>query len=438
MAQSARRAILLTFGSHGDVHPFLGLGVALRRRGWEVTLATNAHFSDLIERHGLSPHPVGTAEEFAAFVNNADAWHPSRGPRLVFGAMARMARATYAALEALRGQEAVVVGSTLTIGANVFHERFGGRFATMHLAPTTVRSGLHPPRLPGVPPFHRLPAFVRERFYKHFWNGADRYVLDPMLRDVNALRREVGLGEPIVGLMGDYFHAPGLSLCMWPEWFAPPADDWPAQIRLCGFPLYDERETSGLAPGLRGWLDAGDAPVAFTPGSAMIFGRRFFEAAVGACERLGVRGLLLSRHGEHVPLNLPSGVRHEPFAPFGELLPQCRAIVHHGGVGTLSQALAAGVPQVIMPMAHDQPDNAERLERLGVARSLRPRRFTARRLSSRLRVVLHSDVQDRARDLAARIERDAGLERACDAVERLQPVPSSVGKAALAAGRTAR
>ncbi len=419
MPDAARRAILVTFGSHGDVHPFLGLGVALKRRGWGVTLATNAHFDGLIQRHGLTSRPIGSEEDFLAFVNNADAWHASRGAKLVFGAMARWARATHAALEQMHAGNAVLVGSTLAMGARVFHEQHGGRFATMHLSPTTVRSNLAPPRLPGVPPFHHLPPWLRSKFYPHFWRGADRYVLDPMLAEVNAFRAELGLGEPIVGLMGDYFHSPQRTLCMWPEWFAPPQADWPGAARCCGFPLYDERETAGLPDRLATWLDEGDAPIAFTPGSAMIFGRRFFEAAVGACERLGVRGLLLSRHAEHIPATLSSSVRHEPFAPFGDLLPRCRAIVHHGGVGTLSQALAAGVPQVIMPMAHDQPDNAERLERLGVAASLSPKRFTARRLAKRLAAVLTPSVAARATDLASRIERDAGIDRTCDALERL-------------------
>ena len=419
MSDAARRAILVTFGSHGDVHPFLGLGVALKRRGWDVTLATNGHFDALVENHGLAARPIGRESDFLEFVNNPDAWHASRGARLVFGAMARWARETFEALGDLDAQDAIVIGSTLSIGARVFHEARGGRFATMHLSPTAMRSVHEPPRLPGVPPLHRLPVWAKSKVFPHFYNGADRYVLDPMLADVNAFRAELGLGEPIVGLMGDYLHSPQLTLGMWPSWYAPPQPDWPESVKCCGFPLYDERETAGLSDDLSTWLDAGESPVAFTPGSAMIFGRRFFTAAAGACERLGVRGLLLSRHAEHIPANLPPGVRHEAFAPFGELLPRCRAIVHHGGVGTLSQALAAGVPQVIMPMAHDQPDNAERLAKLGVATSLSPRRFTARRLAKRLEVALSNAFGARAKALATRIERRAGVDYACDAIEQL-------------------
>ena len=77
----------------------------------------------------------------------------------------------------------------------------------------------------------------------------------------------------------------------------------------------------------------------------------------------GRRGLLLSRHREHIPRTLPSDVRHVEYAPFSELLPRCAALVHHGGIGTSAQALAAGVPQLIMPMGHDQPDNSRACSR---------------------------------------------------------------------------
>jgi UDP:flavonoid glycosyltransferase YjiC (YdhE family) len=94
--------------------------------------------------------------------------------------------------------------------------------------------------------------------------------------------------------------------------------------------------------------------------------------------------LLLTRHGENIPPNLPPGVIHVPYAPFSELLPHCSALVYHGGIGTLSQALAAGVPHLVMPMSHDQPDNAWRLKDLGVGDSLPPKRFTPKNVAKKL------------------------------------------------------
>ncbi len=104
----------------------------------------------------------------------------------------------------------------------------------------------------------------------------------------------------------------------------------------------------------------------FTPGSANLFGRSFFDAAVGACQQLGRRGILLTRFAEQLPPSLPSGVVHFDFVPLSLLLPRCAAFVNHGGIGSVSQAMAAGIPQLMMPLAHDQIDNAARIARLGV------------------------------------------------------------------------
>jgi UDP:flavonoid glycosyltransferase YjiC (YdhE family) len=171
---------------------------------------------------------------------------------------------------------------------------------------------------------------------------------------------------------------------LWPQWYAPAQIDWPKQSKLAGFPLWDERGLEPLSPKLEAFLAAGEKPIAFTPGSAMWQGDDFFAAAVDACKRLGRRGLLLSRHSDHIPADLPAEVMHVEFAPFSELLPRVAALVHHGGIGTTSQALQAGVPQLIMAMSHDQPDNAARVEKLGVGLPISPTAFDGKTVAKRL------------------------------------------------------
>jgi len=115
---------------------------------------------------------------------------------------------------------------------------------------------------------------------------------------------------------------------------------------------------------------------------------------------------------------MPDGVRHVDFVPFRWLLKRSAMLVHHGGIGSMSQALAAGVPQVIMPMAHDQFDNAARVERLGVGRSLPTKRFRGPALADMIRGLLDdSAVAGRCRDVAARLADADGLERASDEIE---------------------
>jgi UDP:flavonoid glycosyltransferase YjiC (YdhE family) len=173
-------------------------------------------------------------------------------------------------------------------------------------------------------------------------------------------------------------------LALFPDWFAPKRTDWPPQTVLTRFPLYDEGERMAPDPGVEAFLDGGEPPVLFTPGSANIQAARFFGVALEACGRLNCRGLFVTPRAEQVPPRLPGSVLHVPAAPFSRLFPRCAAVVHHGGIGTVAQGLAAGVPQLVMPMSHDQPDHGARLRRLGVGDYLYPRAFRAAAVSARL------------------------------------------------------
>jgi UDP:flavonoid glycosyltransferase YjiC (YdhE family) len=219
--------------------------------------------------------------------------------------------------------------------------------------------------------------------------------------------------------MRHWIYGPQLILGFFPAWFGPPQPDWPPGVRLVGFPLYDEGDATPMPAALDEFVASGAPPIVFTPGSANVHARPFFEAAAGACARLRRRGVLLTRFPEQIPPVLPEGVRHFAYAPFSRLLPRAAALVHHGGIGTAAQGMAAGVPQLVMPLSHDQYDNAARMVRLGVARTLTPARFRAPAVASALgRLLDSSAVAASCRDVADRVHNDAGaLERACDAIE---------------------
>jgi UDP:flavonoid glycosyltransferase YjiC (YdhE family) len=222
--------------------------------------------------------------------------------------------------------------------------------------------------------------------------------------------------------MHEWYFSPQLVLGLFPDWFAPPQPDWPANTRLTGFPLWDEGETTAIPSKVSEFLAAGEQPIAFAPGSANTDARLFFAAAIEACQHLSRRGILLSRYRDHIPKKLPGGVIHAEFVPFSHLLPSAAALVHHGGIGTCAQGLAAGVPQIVMPMAYDQLDNAARLNRLGVAETLPPKIFTGPNLTRGLGSLLSdSRVTERAKHWAAEISRHEPLVETCLQLEKLWP-----------------
>jgi UDP:flavonoid glycosyltransferase YjiC (YdhE family) len=248
---------------------------------------------------------------------------------------------------------------------------------------------------------------------------ADRTFIDPIMAPaVEPLRRDLGL-PPVRRYMNGWWDSPDRVIGLFPDWFAS-APDGPPQVRLTRFPLFDERTPAGLPVDVRRFLDAGDRPVVVTFGSGMRQGSAYFAAAADALGRLGRRGLLLTPFREQVPEGLPAGVEHFAYVPCGLLLPHAAALVHHGGIGTCAQGLAAGVPQVIMPLAHDQPDNADRLARLGVSRTLPPKRFRGPALAAVLTDLLSDERTAKAcREVAARFVGTDPVGETCRLIEEV-------------------
>ena len=421
--------LLAPVGSHGDVHPFCGVGAELARRGHAVTVFVSGHFEALVRRLGLGFVPVGTDRDFRDMIADPDLWHPTRGWRKVFrGGIDHFMPIQYEAMKPrLVPGETVMVGATLAFGARVLRDETGVPMATLHLQPSVIRSAYATPKLPGAP----IPRWTPRWAKRLLLAAGDRYVIDPAVAPpLNAFRAARGL-PAVSGVTSEWWHAPDLAIGLWPDWFAPPQPDWPAQVRLTGFPLFDEQGLEPVPDDLLRFLDAGDPPVAFTPGSAMTHARPFFQAAADACRLLGRRGVLLTRHPDNVPASLPPGVVHVPYAPFSDLLPRCAALVHHGGVGTTAQAMAAGVPQLIMPFSHDQPDNADRVTKLGVGDSIRARAFRPPAVARKLRALIESnDVARRCREVAGRFTGVNAVGATCDLIEQLglkSTAPSRVG-----------
>jgi rhamnosyltransferase subunit B len=413
--------LFMTLGSHGDVHPFIGMGIALRQRGHDVSLATNGYFQPLAQRAGFTNfHQLGTADEYRALAGSDDLWHRTKGFKVIVDSISESYSKLYDVAEQFvqAHSNPVVVTSSLCLGARVAQDKLRFPMATVHLAPALFRSAIDTPRLPGL----FLPQWVPHRMkYGVFWLG-DRMVIDPMVCPrLNAFRASKGL-EPIRRPLDRWWHSPDRAIGLWPEWFAPIQADWPSQCRLAGFPLFDEKDLEPLSPALIDFLKSGDKPIAFTPGSAMWRGSSFFAASVEACQILGRRGILLSRHSDHIPLNLPPSVIHVEYAPFSELLPHCAALVHHGGIGTTSQGLKAGIPQLVMAMSHDQFDNVNRLRRLGVGEEIPVTAYRPPAIARRLSRLLDSpEVAQNCQTVKSRFGSSDAFSQTCEWIEALSP-----------------
>jgi rhamnosyltransferase subunit B len=396
------RVLMFPFGSGGDVHPFVGLGCALRERGHHVEVAASGYFGGMVRRAGLTFHELGTAQEYLDASSDPHLWNPRHGFAVLYrnGIQKIMERQYAMVMERAAQGPLLVLANGMGFGARVACEKSGAPLVTVHLQPAFLFSEERPPVLPGVWMAPWIPYSITR------WQMAigERWLVDRVAcPTLNAFRRSVGL-EPIARL-SRWWNSPDGILCMFPSWFAPPARDWPQPHCVTEFPMWDESAITQLDPSLEDYLSRGDAPVVLTPGTGNQSARRFFAEGIEACVRSGKRALLLTQFPEQLPKSLPPGVKHFHYVPFSQVLPRTAAVLHHGGIGTLSQCLRAGVPQWIMPQSYDQPDNLDRVRKLGVGDGLKPARVSASAIAPMLQRLMTSEtVRQRCREISERLK----------------------------------
>ena len=410
----SRNIVLASIGTDGDVLPFLHIGERLRQRGHRVTLCVNEEFEDRARERGLGFASLISTAEMTEVLSNADFWHPWKSGLVAAAWGGRLMKGQYELLRDLTREPGSLLVSTLGIlPARLVREKEGTPFVSYCLQPGLLPSVYDSPKIAALPWFpNRAPRFVKAGIYRGIDVLGDKLVGG----DLNELRRSLGLG-PIKRIFRWWF-SPDLVLAGFPSWFAARQPDWPAPFEFVGFPR--AISTASLDGELLDFLARGEPPIAFTFGTGMMHAQELYRAAIDACSLLGARALFLTRHRAQLPASLPDSVRVVPFAPFDALFPRCRAIVHHGGVGTAAQSLAAGVPQLIRPFAWDQQDNAMRLSRLGVGAALAGKSFHAARIARAIEALSHETVRDRCRETADRFEGSDPLEEAAKQIEAVR------------------
>lgn len=404
------RFLLAPFGSAGDVHPVVGVGLELKKRGHDVVVAVNEIFKPIVLERGLGYIELGTAEQFRAVAAHPDIWNPQKALTHLFrnGVVPAMRPHFELTRDFCREKDGFSITSILGFGGLMAAEKCGANVATVHLQPAALWSKLDPPTLPGL-------------FGPNWWKGflydlAERFMIGPkILPTLNAFRRELEL-SPVTHLTR-WWHSKSAVFCLFPSWFAAKPADWPAAAEVIDFPLWEETLDQPLDAALVRFLDQGDPPIVFTPGSANVFGAEFFKAADEATRRIDRRAVYLSRHQEQLPNADGRRTLSLPYASFTQLLPRAAALVHHGGIGSAAQGMAAGIPQLVMALAHDQFDNGERMRKLGVGDWLPKKRFTPKNVAERLDALLRSpSVRESTAAVARRLVPRDGAQKAADAI----------------------
>lgn len=406
------RIILMGMGTDGDVFPMIALGACLRSRGHEVVLAANARYRSFATLHGFGFGELVSERDTESLLLNPHIWHPLKSATHGARWGRPLIQSQFKLLLELAGShDAVLVGAPAIFAGRIVQEVRGCPLISVVPMPWMLLSSEAPPLLAG--PFN-LPAWAPKGLVKVQWHLMEHVAHLLMGREVNRIRRSVGLAPTPNVVRWSY--SPQLTIGLFPSWYGPPQPDWPRNTRLTGFPLFDGGHMKELPVALEEFRRAGPPPVVFSFGTGMMHGATLFRNAIEVCRITGFRGVFLTRHRAQIPADLPPGIHWSEYASFRELLPGCAAIVHHGGIGTASQALAAATPQLILPHAWDQPDNAARLQRLGVARSVPPR-SSPRRIAEQLLEVTRDEVRETCRAIQQRIRGDTGMTAAAAWIE---------------------
>ncbi len=408
-----KKFLLIAVGSAGDVHPFIALGAELKRRGFAASLMATPWFKNKIEAHGLEFIPLGTEEDYLQGVRNKDIWNPRKGLKVAFDSgFNRTIRPIFNVVSQQDPANTIVVASTFAFGARIAQDKTGINLITVHLQPSALWSVERPAVIPALGDISGWPRWARRIFF----GGIESLALDRMFgRVINEVRVENGL-VPVQRIFRTWIHSPYKVLGLFPDWFAGRASDWPQHLSLTGFVRFD----AGQQPeGLAEFISAGSKPLVFTPGTAYGNPQDFFAIAIRTARKLKKRAILISSHISKIDGLSPDDpeIKLVPYAPFSSILPQAAAFVHHGGIGTSAQGLAAGVPQLVQPFNFDQPDNARHLKALGVGDFLYPASFSVEKLSYVLQRLTESqDIKASCERWKHKIQFDFALQRACDLI----------------------
>jgi UDP:flavonoid glycosyltransferase YjiC (YdhE family) len=419
------RIVFSTFGTLGDVNPLIALAIELKRRGHHPVLAVPEMFRPKIEPLGIEffsvrPDQDQTDKELVAKIYDKKKGTEYGLREFLFPVIRNSYEDLLAAVESHGGADLLVTGE-LAYAGPIVAEKTGVPWASYVLAPFSFFSAYDPPVLPPYPTLAKAQLAVPK--LGHVTARFARRVTRKWPEPVYKLRRELGLDRgrnPIF----DAKHSEHLVLALFSRVLGEPQPDWPENTKVTGFVFYDgDAGKTELLPELKKFLHMGPPPLVFTLGSAAVLDAGdFYEQSALAAEMLGMRAVLLVGND---PENLSKhrvskNICIVPYAPYSKLFLKALALIHQGGVGTTAQALRAGKPMIVMPYSHDQPDNARRVRRLGVAKIIQRKNYTAERTVRAIRILLKNpSYRENAVAIQREIETENGLKAACDALESL-------------------
>ncbi|MGW5225897.1 glycosyltransferase [Nocardia niigatensis] len=420
-----RIAIPLT-GTRGDVHPIVGLGIELRRRGHEVLIGAPPNLVEFVTAAGLPAQACGPDVQRLYSSDEGQralaAGNTLRLMQLVGKQMAEYAERMNREVIDVCAKAELIVATTVTEDrASSIAEAMDVPLVSLHYYPARMNSAYPFPGL--LPAQWNPPAAVN----RATWLLAENLRRVVFLRYLNELRAVLGLPKsytsPAAALARE--RVPEIQIYD-PALVPGLPEQWDGRRLFTGFLTLDQAtraavgELSGSHDDILSWVEAGEPPVFFGFGSMPIRdAASVFAMVERVCTRLGVRALV---HAGWSDLDVANTVTDDRIKLVGNfafdlIFPYCAAAVHHGGIGTLFESLRAGLPTVVCSVSFEQPMWGGQVEKLGVGAHLPFTAMTADRLESALAPLLNARTRQRVADFAATLRTTGVAEHTADLIE---------------------
>jgi UDP:flavonoid glycosyltransferase YjiC (YdhE family) len=388
------RLILTNFGTTGDVHPYIALAKELKAHGHQAILACSPNFEELVNKHGLEFLPLGPDllkiqyDINTALIESPDIQESAEPLHALFSQLTTaLPQMLQEVRDISRGADALISGP-MQPAARMVHELTGIPFVSVQV--------------------------------EHFGGGGTPAFQQASAGLINPFRAQHGLA-PLADPLTSDANSPQLALYAMSRHVSPPPDTWPAHHHMTGYFFLDDEEWQPEAS-LREFVEGGESPVVVTFGSMPHEDpREVTRLIVGAVERVGRRAVIQHGWSGLAAESLPPLLHAVGYVYYPWLFARAACVVHHGGPGTAAAVFRAGVPNIFVPHAWDQPIWAELAEGLGVAGpSISYAELSEQRLADSIRQTLECGEYARAaRVLGEKIRGEQGVSRARQMIERL-------------------
>ena len=418
------RIVIVAPGSRGDVEPYIALGLGLQKSGHVVRLVTHENFQLFVTSYGLEFWPIaGNVQDIAQ----------SPEMRALLDKGKFLAIMSQMAKEAERGAVALADGGLAACqGMDLVLAGIGGLFIGLALAEKFGIPFLQAYYIPFTPT-RAYPSFSLPKLPSWFGGSLNRVsyhitrqIMWQSFRPADKLARQQVLGLPVAKFWGPFnteriHHNP--ILYGYSPSVIPPPSDWDGNSHVTGYWFLDPPADWTPPQTLVDFLQAGPPPVYVGFGS--MSNRKPEETTdliVKALDRTKQRAITQSGWSGLHTTDLPDSIFMLDAIPFAWLFPRVAAVVHHGGAGTTSAGLRAGVPSVVIPFFGDQPYWGQRVAELGVGPEPIPqRKLTVERLAHAIqKATMDETMRQRAADLGAKIRTEDGVARAVAVVQQIE------------------